>query len=76
VGVPDEKVGEKIKAFVVVKEGRKNVTAEELIEWCSGRLSSYEVPNTVEFTDALPKSAVGKILRRKLRDQERQKLGQ
>lgn len=76
VGVPDEKVGEKIKAFVVTKEGMKNVTAEELIEWCSGRLSSYEVPNSVEFTDALPKSAVGKILRRKLRDQERQKQAQ
>ncbi|MGI6328647.1 MAG: class I adenylate-forming enzyme family protein [Dethiobacteria bacterium] len=76
VGVPDEKVGEKIKAFIVTKEGMKNVTAEELIEWCSGRLSSYEVPNSVEFTDALPKSAVGKILRRKLRDQERQKQGQ
>ncbi len=75
VGVPDEKVGEKIKAFVVAKEGMKNVTAEELIAWCGERLSSYEVPGSVEFTDALPKSAVGKILRRKLRDQERQKQG-
>jgi long-chain acyl-CoA synthetase len=72
VGVPDEKVGEKIKAFVVLKAGVKNVTADDLIKWCQESLSSYEIPNYLEFRAELPKSAVGKILRRKLRDEERQ----
>ncbi len=73
VGIPDEKVGEKIKAFVVTKADAKSVTADELIEWCKDRLSSYEVPNLVEFRSELPKSPVGKILKRKLRDEERKK---
>lgn len=73
VGVPDDKVGEKVKAFVVLKPGMENVTADELIQWCKRSLSSYEVPNFVEFRTELPKSPVGKILRRKLRDEERQK---
>jgi long-chain acyl-CoA synthetase len=73
VGVPDEKVGEKIKAFVILKAGAKGVTEDELIKWCQESLSSYEVPNCIEFRTELPKSAVGKILRRKLRDEERKK---
>lgn len=71
VGIPDEKVGEKIKAFVVLKPGVKDVTEEELIKWCQQTLSSYEIPNYIEFRTELPKSPVGKILRRKLRDEER-----
>jgi long-chain acyl-CoA synthetase len=74
VGVPDDKVGERIKAFIVPQKGKEGVSADDLIKWCSERLSSYEVPSDIEFTNDLPKSAVGKILRRKLRDQERQKL--
>ena len=76
VGVPDKKVGEKIKAFVILKAGAKGVTENELIQRCQESLSSYEVPNYIEFRTELPKSAVGKILRRKLRDEERQKLDQ
>ena len=72
VGVPDEKFGEKIKAFIITKVGYDGVTAEEIINWCKDKLSSYEVPNHVKFSEVLPKSAVGKILRRKLRDQERE----
>ena len=75
VGVPDEKVGEKIKAFVVLKSSAKGVTEDDLIKWCQERLASYEIPNLVEFRMELPKSPVGKILRRKLRDEERKKLG-
>ncbi|RJX26974.1 MAG: long-chain fatty acid--CoA ligase [Dethiobacter sp.] len=71
VGVPDARVGEKIKAFVVLKAGVGDVTAEDLIKWCSENLSSYEVPHCIEFRNTLPKSAVGKLLRRKLRDEER-----
>jgi long-chain acyl-CoA synthetase len=75
VGIPDEKVGEKIKAFVVLKASAKGVTEDDLIKWCQESLASYEIPNLVEFRMELPKSPVGKILRRKLRDEERQKLG-
>ena len=73
VGVPDAKVGEKVKGFVVLKAGFENVSAEELINWCSERLASYEVPATVEFRKTLPKTAVGKVLRRRVRDEERKK---
>ncbi len=73
VGVPDSKFGETIKGFVVLKKGEENVTDEELINWCRESLSSYEVPVLIEFRDTLPKSAVGKILRRKVRDEERAK---
>lgn len=74
VGIPDEKIGERIKVFVVLKAGIKDVTEEELVKWCRKSLASYEIPSSIEFRTELPKSAVGKILRRKLRDEERQKL--
>lgn len=74
VGVPDEAAGERIKAFVVLKEGTRGVSAFELIRWCRDRLAAYEVPQYVEFRDMLPKSRVGKLLRRDLRDEERRKL--
>lgn len=70
IGVPDEKVGEKIKIFVVLKKGEADVTADELIKWCEERLVSYEVPHFIEFRDELPKSQSGKVLRKALRDQE------
>ena len=74
VGVPDERVGERIKAFVVLKEDIKGVSAYELIRWCRGRLAPYKVPQYIEFRDMLPKSKVGKVLRRELRAEERKKL--
>ncbi len=74
VGVPDEKVGERIKAFVVLKEDVKGVSGFELTKWCKERLAPYKVPQYIEFRDMLPKSKVGKYLRRELREEERRKL--
>lgn len=73
VGVPDQKVGERIKAMVVLKEDARGVGSGELTRWCRERLSSYKVPSYIEFRDMLPKSKVGKLLRRELRDEERRK---
>jgi long-chain acyl-CoA synthetase len=73
IGVPDEKVGERIKAIVVLKEDARGVGGVELIKWCRERLASYKVPGYVEFRDMLPKSKVGKLLRREVRDEERRK---
>jgi long-chain acyl-CoA synthetase len=74
VGVPDSKVGERIKAFVVVKEDVRGVSSHELIKWCRERLAPYKVPHYIEFRDMLPKSKVGKLLRREMRDEERAKV--
>jgi long-chain acyl-CoA synthetase len=71
VGIPDRKVGERIKGFVVLQEDAKGVTGYELIRWCKSRLTSYKVPEYIEFRDMLPKSKVGKYLRRELRKEER-----
>ena len=76
VGVRDPELGERIKAFVVLKEGVRGVTAHDLIRWCRDRLAAYEVPQYIEFRDMLPKSKVGKLLRRELRSQERRKMGE
>ncbi len=74
IGIPDAKVGERIKGFVVLKAGMEQTTPEELIGWCAAHLASYEVPAAIEIRDSLPKSAVGKILRRIVRDEEREKM--
>ncbi|HDM09370.1 MAG TPA: AMP-dependent synthetase [Desulfobacteraceae bacterium] len=74
VGVPDPKVGERIKAIVVLKEDARGVSGAELIRWCRDRLASYKVPSYIEFRDMLPKSKVGKLLRREIRDEERRKM--
>lgn len=66
VGVPDEKSGELVKVFVVKNDD--SLTKEELIAYCRENLTGYKVPKFVEFKTELPKSNVGKILRRKLRD--------
>jgi long-chain acyl-CoA synthetase len=70
VGVPDEKVGERIKAYVVLKEDIKGITGYDLLKWCRKTLVSYKVPQYIEFRDMLPKSKVGKLLRREIRDEE------
>ncbi|RLC28358.1 MAG: long-chain fatty acid--CoA ligase [Deltaproteobacteria bacterium] len=69
VGVPDEYRGETVKAFVVLKPG-ETATEEEIIEFCRKKLAAYKTPKAVEFRDELPKSAVGKILRKVLRQEE------
>ena len=74
VGVPDKKVGERIKAIVVLKEDAKGVGGTDLIKWCRERLAAYKVPGYIEFRDMLPKSKVGKLLRREIRDEERRRL--
>jgi len=71
VGVPDRNVGERIKAFVVLKQDAQGITGNELIRWCKSRLTAYKVPEYIEFRDMLPKSKVGKYLRRELRREER-----
>jgi long-chain acyl-CoA synthetase len=69
VGVPDTKSGEAVKLFVVKKD--QAVTAEDLVKYCRENLTGYKCPRDIEFRTELPKSNVGKILRRELRDQAR-----
>ncbi|QZA79593.1 AMP-binding protein [Deefgea piscis] len=66
IGVADEKTGEAIKLVIVKKD--PNLTPEEIIEFCRGQLTNYKVPRIIAFSDSLPKSNVGKILRRELRN--------
>ena len=73
VGVRDPKVGERIKAMVVLKEDARGVDASELLKWCRERLAPYKIPQYIEFRDMLPKSKVGKLLRREIREEERRK---
>jgi len=70
IGVPDPKSTEAVKAFVVKKD--PNLTAEDIIKFCSTQLTNYKVPKQVEFRTELPKTNVGKILRRELRDEKKQ----
>lgn len=67
VGVPDAKWVETIKAFVVLRPNQ-TASAEEIIEFCKDKLASYKKPTSVEFVEDLPKSAVGKVVRRVLRE--------
>lgn len=71
IGVPNEKTGEALKVFVVKKD--PSLTKEELIEFCRTELTAYKVPKDIEFREELPKSNVGKILRRELREQAQNK---
>jgi long-chain acyl-CoA synthetase len=66
IGVPDEKSGEAVKVFITSKD--KSLSKDELIQYCRENMTGYKVPKQVAFIDELPKSPVGKILRRKLRD--------
>jgi long-chain acyl-CoA synthetase len=72
VGVPDPNIGETIKAFVVIKEEYKEkVNERDIIEWAKQNLAGYKYPRQVEFLPILPRTFVGKIFRRKLREIER-----
>jgi long-chain acyl-CoA synthetase len=68
IGVPHERRGETVKAFIVLKEDQ-TATAEEIIEFCRDRMAAYRVPRLIEFRDDLPKSPIGKVLRRELREE-------
>jgi long-chain acyl-CoA synthetase len=72
IGVADEYRGESVKAFVVKRSGA-STTEEEVLAFCKERLAAYKTPKAVEFREELPKSAVGKLLRRVLVDEERAK---
>ncbi len=75
IGVNDKYRGETVKAFVVLKED-ESCTTEEIIAFCKEKLAPYKVPKLVEFRDSIPKSAIGKILRKVLRDEEEAKARQ
>ncbi len=70
IGVADEKTGQRIKAYVVLKEDIKGITGYELLKWCRQTLVPYKIPQHIEFRDMLPKSKVGKLLRREIRSEE------
>ncbi|HEU19724.1 MAG TPA: long-chain fatty acid--CoA ligase [Deltaproteobacteria bacterium] len=72
IGIPDPKRGENVKVFVVLKAG-ETATQEEMIEFCKTKLATYKLPSEIEFREELPKSTVGKILRKELRMEELEK---
>jgi long-chain acyl-CoA synthetase len=76
IGVPDEKIGETVKAFIVLQpEQRGKITAEDIKEWAKGKMAYYKVPSDIEFRDELPTTMVGKVLRRVLKEEEKAKKG-
>ncbi|MHA1378042.1 MAG: AMP-binding protein [Candidatus Helarchaeota archaeon] len=76
IGIPDDIVGEKIKAFVKLKpESKGKVTEQDIIEWAKENMAGYKYPREVEFVGFIPKSPVGKVLRRAFREQELKKRG-
>ena len=72
IGISDPYRGETVKAYVVLKPGQ-TATAEEMINFCKEKLTAYKVPKMIEFRESLPKSAVGKVLRKVLRAEEEEK---
>ncbi len=68
IGYPHEKWGEAVMAVVAVKEGEE-LTEAELLEWCQGRIGKFKIPKKVVFTEAIPRTPTGKILKRVLRDE-------
>jgi len=72
-GIPDPYRGETVKAYIILKEG-ETATEEEIIQFCKGKMARYKVPRAVEFRTELPKTIVGKILRRMLVEEEKKKM--
>lgn len=75
VGIPSGYRGETVKAYIVLKEG-ETATEEEIIAYCRKNLARYKVPEIIEFRKELPKSAVGKVLKRVLLEEEKKKRGE
>ncbi len=73
LAVPDKSRGEKLKAYIVTKPGEE-ITIPELVAFCKEKLAGYKVPKLYEFREELPKSLIGKVLRRVLREEEEKKL--
>jgi len=67
IGVPDDRLGQVGKAFIVVKDGRTAVSCGELIEWSRDRMAGFKVPRFVEFLNELPLNATGKVMKDRLR---------
>jgi len=67
IGYPDEKWGESVKAIAVLEKGEK-LTEKELIDWCQGKIGRFKIPKKVIFTDSIPRTPTGKILKRLLRE--------
>jgi acyl-CoA synthetase (AMP-forming)/AMP-acid ligase II len=67
IGVPDSYWVEKVHGVVSLKKGQ-DTSADELINFCKGKIANYKVPKSIEFVDALPKNAAGKILKRELKE--------
>jgi long-chain acyl-CoA synthetase len=72
VGVPDAYRGEDVVAFVVRKPGAAELTEQQMVEWCRDAMSVYKAPRRIRFTDSLPKTASGKVLKRVLRERARE----
>ena len=73
IGIPSKVREETVKAFVVVKEGEE-LSKREIIQFCKDKLSKYKIPREIEFRDELPKSSVGKVLKRVLKEEEMKRL--
>jgi long-chain acyl-CoA synthetase len=74
IGIPDPEVGENIKAFVVLKPQFKGkVREDDILAWCKERMAAYKYPRHIEFRESLPRSLIGKVLRRVLREEEAKK---
>jgi acyl-CoA synthetase (AMP-forming)/AMP-acid ligase II len=67
IGVPDQRWGETVKAIIVPREGQQP-TAEEIMEYCRGRLGGFKLPRSVDFAESLPRNPSGKVLKRELRE--------
>ena len=76
IGVDDEEFGQRLKAFVVLKDGGQDPSEDELKEYVKRNLARYKVPREVVFMDELPRNATGKVLKRKLREQEEEGEGE
>jgi fatty-acyl-CoA synthase len=73
IGMPDGYRGETVKAVVVLKSNSKNTSSNDIIDWARSRMAAFKVPRVIEFVDELPKTATGKILWRKLQEEENRK---
>ncbi|MBM3127551.1 MAG: long-chain fatty acid--CoA ligase [Chloroflexi bacterium] len=73
-GIPDPKSGERVKAYIVLKPGQ-TATVDEIMAYCKENLTGYKRPHDIEFRDSLPKTMIGKILRRELVEEEKKKMG-
>jgi fatty-acyl-CoA synthase len=75
IGTPDGYRGETVKAVVVLKSDSKNTSSNDIIDWARSRMAAFKVPRVIEFVDELPKTGTGKILWRKLQEEENRKAG-